>query len=329
MYGEVTLMILVTLLLTAVVLLLLVIALGQIAEIRKTVRDIKETKPAPVPAPAPAPSIDRNNRFERKSGDFRRNEKRPYQDRPPRSQQQSAAPVAPASTPPVVAATPAADPVETSLRDINLRLKNAERDQESARKKIQENLGDRDHRGNDRGDRDRNDRGNDRNRDREGGDRDRNRGRDGSRDGGRDGNRDRNRGPRRDNWQDRNRPSSQQPSAPAVAQNTGDNQPAFERKEFPAAPAPMVVPVEQTMPPMSVAPQESFSPAPVVVDQAPADYNSSDEGFEHGRKAIVKRRPLREEGNEGSSSSTSAMEETSDDSSEGTAEIQFGRRKGL
>jgi hypothetical protein len=66
--------------------------------------------------------------------------------------------------------TPTADPVEKSLRDINLKLKNAERDQEFARRKIQDNFS-----------------------------KDNNRRRDGSKNG-----RDQKRADRRSNWNDKN-----------------------------------------------------------------------------------------------------------------------------
>jgi hypothetical protein len=324
LYGEVTLMELGSLLLLAiiaVVLLLQVIGLVQIAGMQKALRELKEIKASPV---VPAPP--RNDRFERKGGDFRRNEKRPYQDqRPPRPSSQNRAPVAPA---PAAAPVVAADPVETSLRDINLRLKNAERDQDFARKKIQENLsGDRDQhqRGHDRSDRDRNDRG-----DREGG-RDRNRGRDGNR----DGNRDRNRSPRRD-WQPQgNRPSSQQSAPAALSANSGDEQPTFERQPFVAtpsvnAPSPATTPVEQNAPAIMAAPAAAFfSPAPQqAADQAPVDF-SGPEDMEHGRKVLVKRRPLREEEGDGSENRTAANEETSANAPGSETEIQFGRRKGL
>lgn len=341
LYGEVTLMELASILLITiitVVLLLQVIALVQIAGMRKALQEIKETKTAPAVAPAaPAPSPER---FERKGGDFRRHEKRPYQQdqRPrPQQQQQSQAP-APAAATPVAAV----DPVETSLRDINLRLKNAERDQEFARKKIHENLGDRDqqYRSHDRNDRDRSDRdrgdrsdrGGDRNRDggdREGG-RDRNR-------GSRDGNRDRNRGPRRDNWQPQgNRSPSQQPALSAASPVQGDEQPTFEKQPFAAAPSaaatfPTAESVETMIPSISAVPEAAvFSPAPVQApNQAPDDYSGSDEGMEHGRKVLVKRRPLRDEDSEGSDQNSAKEEATAEPSVSSGTEIQFGRRKGL
>ena len=313
MYGEVTLMELAPVIaIIAVVLVVQIITLVQIAAMRKEIRALKEIKVAP-----PAPSVDR---FEKKGGDFRRHEKRPYPDQRPRPSSQNQ-PTAPAVTPPAAAAT--ANPVETSLRDINLRLKNAERDQDFARKKIQENLGDRDQ--NNRG----HDRGNDRNRD--GGDRNR-----GGRDGGRDGSRDRNRNPRRDNWQDRNsRPAPQpmqQPATVSSAPNTGDEPASTFERTPPVFNAPVTnTPVEQMAPVSSVA----SSPAPVVVaippvqDSAPADFSGSDEGFEHGRKVFVKRRSLRDEGSENTETASADMQASSKESdvSENT-EIQFGRRKG-
>lgn len=294
---------LITIAIIAVVLLLQVIALVQIAGMRKTIRELKETRTAPAPVPS-------NDRFERKGGDFRRHEKRPYQDQRPRPPaQHPQAPATPASPP-----AAAVDPVETSLRDINLRLKNAERDQENARRKIQENLGgERDHhqRGQDRGDR---------YRDRDNGDRDRNRG---GRDGNRDGRGDRNRNPRRDNWQpqgNRQAPlQTQQAAAPVVPAES--DEPAFERKEIVAVP-----PVEQMTPVSPVAQAEFVVAAPA----APTEGGSGDEGFEHGRKVFVKRRPLSEDGSEVSDSPAMAKEKAAFDATEGAeTEIQFGRRKGL
>jgi len=145
-------------------------------------------------------------RFEKRNVDFRRHEKRPYQDQRPQ-------PAAAAGTP--------IDPVEKSLRDINLRLKSAERDQEFARRKIQENFSSGDH---------------PRNRD----DRDHR------------GNRDRDhhhRNHRRDNWQDRNRPGApqqQQPASTVPSQPVGEQ--TVEKKAFTPLPPELQAPVQQAVP---------------------------------------------------------------------------------
>jgi hypothetical protein len=114
--------------------------------------------------------------------------------------------------------------VDKSLRDINLRLKNAERDQEKARSKMSDDVKppeipvrrppqDRDRDGDRNGDRNRN---RDRDRDR---DRDRYRDRDRNRDGDRSRDRDRggrNRGSRDGNYPDRNRNFSERKDSPLM-----------------------------------------------------------------------------------------------------------------
>jgi len=150
----------------AAVLLLQIISLAKIAGLKKIITGLSK-----IPTLANVP----NERYEKKSGDFRRQEKRNFPEQRVRQEK-----------PPVEAglALPAADPVEKSLRDINMKLKHAERDQEAARKRITDPLSRGDHhRGGGRNDRDR--RGH---RDREG-----------------------QRSNRRDNWQDRNRTSEPQP----------------------------------------------------------------------------------------------------------------------
>ncbi|MFP4014348.1 MAG: hypothetical protein ACLFVQ_09710 [Chitinispirillaceae bacterium] len=71
--------------------------------------------------------------------DNRRNSRKPNQDNRSRPNQQKE--------------SASIDPVEKSLRDINLKLKNAERDQEHARRKMQENPSDNGEKRNDRNDR--------------------------------------------------------------------------------------------------------------------------------------------------------------------------------
>ena len=231
-------------------------------------------------------------RFEKKSQDFRQQEKRPYRDQRPQS--------------PGIAQTPQAiDPVEKSLRDINMRLKHAERDQEFARKKIQENFPRGDHRNRD----------------------DRDRG------GNRDRNRDHQRNPRRDNWQDRNRYDSSQPQqpAPVAAQSLQVQEPAFEKA--PQIPAPVPQPAIER-------PMVSAATGPTTL--VPSDFSSED-SLQHGRKIVVKRRVLKDELPEGAKiaetagssagiaetpAESPAEETTIDQGAPGTpeTEIRFGRR---
>jgi hypothetical protein len=179
----------------AVVLLLQIVSLAQIAGIRRSMRMQRDSRPQQIQ--------QSGDRFDKRSQDFRRHERRPFQEQRPQQ--------------PAAAATHI-DPVEKSLRDLNLRLKSAEREQESARRKIQENFPRGDHF----------------------------RGRD---DRGRGGNRDRDRNSRRDNWQDRNRSGGfqQQQPAPAAPQQPR-SEPVIEQKAV-NIPAPeSTVPVRQAVP---------------------------------------------------------------------------------
>jgi hypothetical protein len=310
-YGDVTLMSLALLsIITALVLVLQIITLVLIARTRKSITGLK-TAPQPIP-----PAIDRD-RPRGRDNDFRRHDRRPFHDQKqrPQPQPQHQQP-SPAGTSP---AAPADEGIEKSLRDINLRLKNAERDQESARRRMQENMPRDQQRNRD-----------DRNRD----DRDRNRPRGGRDRNDRFGNRDHRRG----NWQDRqdqrrDRQDRPMPSTPqglttptaAAAEPAGES--LFEVKN------PMVL-----EPTATVQAQE----APTVAsnqDQSSADYGS-EEGLQHGRKIIVKRRPLSTDEssdapsqNSGDSASpaqaaqSSPEEETPVSGSDAAnAEIKFGRR---
>ncbi|MDG5815272.1 hypothetical protein QA601_09295 [Chitinispirillales bacterium ANBcel5] len=67
-----------------------------------------------------------NTRQEKRGNDFRKNKKSPHHDNRKKSGNQNSQ-----------QKSSAVDPVEKSLRDINLKLKNAERDQENARRQIQ------------------------------------------------------------------------------------------------------------------------------------------------------------------------------------------------
>jgi hypothetical protein len=263
-YGEVKLMELafIAIIIAAIVLLLQIVSLAQIAGIRKSMRIQRDSRP---------PQIQHGDRFDKRNQDFRRHERRPFPD-----QQQR---------PPQAAATQI-DPVEKSLRDLNLRLKSAEREQESARRKIQENFPRGDH---NRGRDDRNRDGRDRDgRDRDGRDRD---GRD--RDG-RDhrGNRDRNL--RRDSWQDRNR-SGGFPQQPPQAVPQQPNEPLVEKKETDLPPTEIKTPVQQTGPATGQ-------------DLGASDFGSG-ENLEHGRKIIVKRRMLKDDVNAETSAESTSVEE--------------------
>jgi hypothetical protein len=244
LYGEVTLMELafIAIIIAAIVLVLQIVSLAQIAGIRKSLQAPKDVRPAPP---------QQGDRFEKRPPDFRRqdrHDRRPYPDQRPQQQ------AAPASTP--------IDPVEKSLRDINLRLKSAEREQESARRKIQDNFS-----------------GGDQPRNRD--DRDRNR-----------GNRDRNyqRNPRRDNWQDRNRSGGiqQQQPAPSGLPQQQRTEPFVEKKET-VVPAPeSPAPVQQSLP---AAVQNTGDAG---VSAGVSDF-SADQNSQHGRNFIVKRRMLKDE----------------------------------
>lgn len=133
---------------TLIVVILQIITISLLRSTRKMVREFAEKK------------IGNSFNNERRDRDVRHNQRRPGTDNRNRSQ-------VPANT---NATTATADPVEKSLRDINLKLKNAERDQENARRKIQDNFS-----------------------------KDNNRRRDGGRNG-----RDQRRGDRRSNWNERN-----------------------------------------------------------------------------------------------------------------------------
>lgn len=134
---------------TLIVVILQIITISLLRNTRKMVREFAEKK------------IGNSFNSERRDRDVRQNQRRSGADNKNRSQM-------PGNS---NATTATADPVEKSLRDINLKLKNAERDQEYARRKIQDNFSkDNNHRR-----------------------------RDGSKNG-----RDQRRGDRRSNWNERN-----------------------------------------------------------------------------------------------------------------------------
>jgi hypothetical protein len=332
LHGEVKLMdlALIAVVISLIVFVFQIVTLVLIAGMKKSLGSIKA---------APAPAAERD-RFEKRDNEFRRHDRRPQQDNRPRQQQQ------PQPQQQQPAATAAGESVDKSLRDINLRLKNAERDQENARRRMQQGGGvsQDQHRGRgdrfDRGDRgerfDRGDRGDrfDRGDRGDRGDRE-HRGRD-HRGNRHDRHRDRG---GRGNWQDRDRNRQggqygQQPGAPVPAA-APEGEPMFERKDI-------IAPEMQANPPVE-------APVTATPDLAPADY-SSDENLEHGRKIIVKRRMLQGESSEAGAAAgaddsqgtaeaapaaapvavSSPGEETATGSEPGQeGEIMFGRRKAL
>jgi hypothetical protein len=294
----------------ALVLVLQIITLVLIARTRKSITGLKTA-----PQPPISPAIDRD-RPRGRDNDFRRHDRRPFHDqkqRPQPQQQPQPQPQHPAPAGPSPA-LPAEEGIEKSLRDINLRLKNAERDQESARRRLQETLPREQPRNRD-----------DRNRD----DRDRNRPRGGRDRNDRYGNRDN----RNSNWQDRqdnrrdrpDRPmpfAPQSPAAPAAATAAPVDESVFETK------TPMVLEPATTTP-VREAPLASNDQ-----NQPSADYDS-EEGLQHGRKILVKRRPLSTDessdaASQNSGDSTVPFQAASSNSEEETtatdAEIKFGRR---
>lgn len=238
---------LIAIIIAAIVLLLQIVSIAQITGIRRSLGTPRDGRPAP---------MQHGDRFEKRNQDFRRHERRPFSDQNQRPQQH-------ASPAPV-------DPVEKSLRDINLRLKSAERDQESARRRMQEGFP--------RGD-------NNRHRD----------------DHGRGGNRDRdrnyNRDHRRDNWQDRNRSGGfqQQQPAPAAPQQPR-SEPVVEKK-------PVDLPAPEPQAPVQQIPPQDLQETIV------SDFNA-DQNLQHGRKIIVKRRTLKDESAEETSAESTSVEET-------------------
>jgi len=247
-----------------------------------------------------APQSDRERSNERRDGNFNKNRRGGAPQHGPRPAQ------AQTSTPP--AAT--VDSVEKSLRDINLKLKNAERDQDVARRKIGTDVVSKD------GQPQRQRSGRDGNRD---GNRDRD-GRDSR--GGRSGN-NRDRNGRGNNF--RNRSES-------------DRGTEARSQEYPDTEADSDVRlnmdvVENTAEvAQASAPAYASVAAPVTAPAALPDLNPTDftaDASEHGRKFGVKRRVLQEEGSpEGnrSDSEGSTQESSAEAGNQSDAEISFGRR---
>ncbi|MDR0306775.1 MAG: hypothetical protein LBI42_08050 [Chitinispirillales bacterium] len=229
------------------------------------------------------------NKTERKENDFRRSggNNRKFQPESRNNRQQTPSSQQHGSQVTI-------DPVEKSLRDINLKLKNAEREQENARKKIQGDYPAKDSR---HGQRPAERSGNNGNK--------RNKG---------EHRRDFNREGRRDNWQEKhNRGDSEIPAAAPESENIKQLQQ-----------------LEPGQPAQQFAVQE---PINVIgsTDTILDDKTISEGELEHGRKFIAKRRQLHENGSESfETNSVSAGEgnqeqEAAPQSEEG-AEIKFGRR---
>lgn len=289
---------------TVFVVILQIITIALVVGTRKIVRD-------QVGKASPAPSNEKT--VEKRERDFRIQNKRPVQEqrqKPPTNQSTN---------------TGSVDTVEKSLRDINLKLKNAERDQEFARRRVQENFSkepnsNRRPNGNERPS------GNDRN----------NRGGRDNREHrhGNDRNRDRRAG---NNWQDRNR--SREPLNFETPQNeeiqiTENQNPILNQEQLQSQKPVIQTQVAQT--PITSGVINENSP-----ELAPVDF-SSDDNLQHGRKIMVKRRMLKEdgslqsEGNDESSSSensaagvgseTSLHSESNEVEKAPEGEIRFGRR---
>lgn len=275
------------LLVTLLVVILQIITLSVLKSTNKKVDELAAQK-----------SNSGSNDRDRRDRDFRQqqNNRRPAPDTKPKTQTQ------PAATAPQTGSS--VEQVEKSLRDINLKLKNAERDQENARKNIQSNYQPKD--------------------------RDPNFKRRDNRDGGNRGGRDRqDRSDRRDrrggnNWQDRNNRNS----GSSGDFNKSSDQAAIE-KPFNAEENQMVsqLNADATITPASTPSAE------------PMDFAGED-ALQHGRKVAVKRRMLKEEDSviESTGTESSASEpsqESSSSASEGSSsgeqigsdsDIKFGRR---
>jgi hypothetical protein len=217
---------------------------------------VRGRKTAEKPAPVAVPPASNDSRDPGKRRDDNRFNKRPMMDQRPK---------------PFVRSEPQpVDRMETSLRDINLRLKNAERDQENARKNIRDviappqNSQRRPDQNNGRPNRGRDDdfRRRDRNNRPQGGQfRDRNRGPEA----------DRSRGPEAD------RP--QQPIAFA-------SQPAIANTPSAAAPPPVMPPLREP----AQNPQPSIAVSQPVMAKEPLAVVPENTEVLHGRKVLVRRR---------------------------------------
>jgi hypothetical protein len=204
-------------------------------------------------------------------------------DRPPR-EQQPREPQSQESQPGIS--------VDKSLRDINLKLKNAERSQESARKKIQDDF--RPPRGNRpdnrRRDNNSNRRFNNGNNPTFNKDRDNSRDHDNNRDNNRD--RDNNRGNNRgsgDNFQRNRNPQRFENTETAIEKPIQELNPAVNEQA-----APIIIPIAPEMPEINRT---------IETMQESADTN-----LQHGRKFSIKRRALTEENESENATENSSVE---------------------
>jgi len=258
---------------TLVVVVLQIITVALVVKTRKMVAELSKIK---------ANSSFSNEKQDRRDRDFRQN-KRPGQDnRRPQAQ--------------VTGGNAAVDPVEKSLRDINLKLKNAERDQEFARRKFHDNMS-KDHQGRRRDNNDRR------------------------------GNRDhQNRGDRRgNNWQDRN--NKRDSSHPAEVSNE-------EVRAFEPVVAPVISPENEQaiIEPQAVEPVSTAQDTMVPRDFGSDDLQH---GRKFMVKRRVLKEGEEDDGSIGNESSTeigSIQNESSQDRIENenespeATEIRFGRR---
>jgi len=227
---------------SAITLVLQIVVIALIIDTRKKLKNEQaEELPLHLDAPEVKKQRETENRFNR---------------RPPQEQRSRPAPAQPQNV----------EQVERSLRDINLRLKNAERDQEKERRRIKDTMGPSgpgprkfDHQ---------------KPRDREEGPR-------------------RNDRPRHEYHQNRNGDAQRPPR-----EDRGASRSTFEIKESkeslpaPAAAAPVVT-QQPPAPPILISNPPSMpqsSPQPVI--QAVAPVTEQKENLQHGRKVMVKRRVL-------------------------------------
>lgn len=199
---------------TTVVVILQIITLALLRGTRKQIRELVEAQKA-----SPAP-YNRDRNQNRRDKDTRSN-RRPQQDS--RQKTPLSAKIAPKEN----------ESAEKSLRDINLKLKNAERDQNDARRKIQENIGKEQPR------------------------------REGSR-GGRDSNRGARRGNTRGNWRERGRADGSQGDS-QKSQEASDSGPVVQNETVDKTATPQVIePVVKDIPRADV-PQENLQHGRKVV----------------------------------------------------------------
>jgi hypothetical protein len=225
---------------SAIIIILQVVSIILIVGNRKTV--VK-------PEPAGVNPVNNDNRDFRKRRDENRFNKRPVIDQKPRP-----------FTPPQPQAV---DHVEKSLRDINLKLKNAERDQENARRKIRDVIQNPQ---NQQDPQRRPDQNNNRP----------NRGRDD--DFRRNRDRDRNSRPHGDHFRDRDQnrgPENIRPQGDSIAPVS------------PQGPAPAIPPIVE-----APRPQNPVATQPVVEKKEPLAIIPENTEVLHGRKVLVRRRIL-------------------------------------